>query len=63
MTFPPEVLKAMKKANDELMEEYSASDAGFKEVYESQKAYMAKAREWTRMSEYLYLETSEMVKE
>ncbi len=63
MTFPPEVLKEMKKATDELMEEYAANNPEFKEVYESQKEYMVKAREWTRMSEYLYIQTSEMVKE
>jgi TRAP-type mannitol/chloroaromatic compound transport system substrate-binding protein len=63
MTFPPEVLKEMKKATDELMEEYAANNPEFKEVYESQKEYMIKAREWTRMSEYLYIQTSEMVKE
>lgn len=63
MTFPPDVLKAMKKANDELMNEYAASNAEFKEIYDSQKDYMAKAREWTTMSEYLYIKTTEMVKE
>ena len=60
-SFPPEVLMAMKKATDEVMEGYATESADFKEVYESQKAYMAKAREWTKMSEYYYLQTSEAV--
>ncbi|GAB6190690.1 hypothetical protein [Desulfocastanea catecholica] len=63
MIFPEPVLKAMKKATDEVMEGYAAQDAAFKEVYESQKAYMAKAREWTKMSTQYYLQTSEMVAE
>lgn len=63
MIFPEPVLKAMKKATDEVMEGYAAQDAAFKEVYESQKAYMAKAREWTKMSTQYYLQTSAMVAE
>ncbi|MEE4243521.1 MAG: hypothetical protein V2I36_18825, partial [Desulfopila sp.] len=59
--FPEPVLKAMKKANDEVMDAYAAENEEFKTVYESQKAYMAKAREWTKMSEYYYVQTSEMV--
>lgn len=61
MIFPEPVLKAMKKANDEVMEAYAAENPEFKEVYESQKAYMAKAREWTKMSTQYYLETSAKV--
>lgn len=62
-TFPKEVLQAMKKATDEVMDGYAAENPDFKEVYESQKAYMMKARKWTMMSDYHYLETSEMVAE
>ncbi|MCP3891754.1 MAG: ABC transporter substrate-binding protein [Desulfobulbaceae bacterium] len=61
--FPQDVLKAMKAATDEVMEGYAAENADFKEVYDSQKAYMAKAREWTKMSTQYYLQTSEMVAE
>jgi TRAP-type mannitol/chloroaromatic compound transport system substrate-binding protein len=63
MIFPEPVLKAMKKATDEVMEGYAAQNAEFKEVYESQKSYMAKARQWTKMSTQYYLQTSEMVEE
>ena len=45
------------------MEGYAAQDPAFKEVYDSQKAYMAKARQWTKMSTQYYLQTSEMVGE
>jgi TRAP-type mannitol/chloroaromatic compound transport system substrate-binding protein len=63
MIFPEPVLKAMKKATDEVMEGYAAQNAEFKEVYESQQSYMAKARQWTKMSTQYYLQTSEMVEE
>ena len=53
----------MKKANDEVMEAYAAQDPLFKEVYESQKAYMAIGRPWTKMSDYYYIETSEIVEQ
>ena len=60
-TFPEVVLKAMKKANDEVMDGYAAKNAEFKAVYDSQKEYMAKARKWTKMSDYYYIQTSELV--
>ena len=40
MTFPEPVLKAMSKANDEVLEAYAAENEEFKEVYESRKAYL-----------------------
>lgn len=63
MTFPEPVLKAMKKATDEVLEGYAAENAEFKEVYESRKAYLAIARPWTKISEQNYLETFDAVTE
>lgn len=60
-TFPKEVLKSMKKATEEVMESYSKKDPLFKEIYESQQAYMNKARKWTKISTYDYIKTAEMV--
>jgi TRAP-type mannitol/chloroaromatic compound transport system substrate-binding protein len=60
-TFPATVLKAMKKANDEVMEGYAKENEEFKTVYESQKSYMGMAREWTKMSDYYYIQTTEAV--
>ncbi len=54
-TFPKEVMDAMKKANDELLVEKAKGQPLLKEVLDSQKAYQEKAREWTKMSDYLYL--------
>ena len=63
MTFPPEVLKAMKAASDEVLAGYAAENPEFKEVYESRKAYLATARPWTKVSEQYYIETSDIVAE
>uniref|UniRef100_UPI0040488A34 TRAP transporter substrate-binding protein n=1 Tax=Aliarcobacter sp. TaxID=2321116 RepID=UPI0040488A34 len=54
-TFPKEVMDAMKKANDELLVEMTKDAPLLKEVLDSQAAYQKKAREWTKMSDYLYL--------
>jgi len=62
-TFPKEVLQAMKKASDEILDEYAAQDASFKEVLDSQRAYTQKARAWTAISEYNYIKTSEELAE
>jgi TRAP-type mannitol/chloroaromatic compound transport system substrate-binding protein len=54
-TFPADVIAAMKTENQKLLEEKAAQDATFKEIYESQKAYMKKVRKWTEISDYAYL--------
>ncbi len=54
-TFSPKIIAAMKKANDELLAEASASDPTFKEILDSQRAYMKMARKWTAISDYAYL--------
>ena len=53
--FPPPVLKAMKKANDELIAELEQKGGTTKEIIESQRVFMKKAREWSKISEYYYL--------
>jgi len=54
-TFPKPVMDAMKDANDKLLVEKTKSNPMLKEILDSQNAYMKKAREWTKMSDYLYL--------
>ncbi len=46
----------MKKANNELLIEKAKESPLVKEVLKSQKEYLEKAREWTKMSDYKYLE-------
>jgi TRAP-type mannitol/chloroaromatic compound transport system substrate-binding protein len=60
-TFPIPVLKAMKKATDDIMNEYASKNALFKEIWTDYKAYQKKARVWTMMSEYYYLKASKEV--
>ena len=61
MTFPEPVLAAMKKASDEVHNDYAAKDPLFKEVFDSQNTFMKKARQWTKISELYYLLESEKV--
>jgi TRAP-type mannitol/chloroaromatic compound transport system substrate-binding protein len=63
MTFPKPVLQAMKKATDEVLSGYAAQDPLFKEIMDSQNAYMKEAREWTNNSTLYYLETSNAVRD
>jgi TRAP-type mannitol/chloroaromatic compound transport system substrate-binding protein len=54
-TFSKDIMDAMKKANQELRTEMSAENPLLKDILDSQDAYMKKVREWTKMSDYLYL--------
>jgi len=54
-TFAPEILDAMKAANKALLEETAAKDPQFKEILDSQQAYLAKARAWSFVSDYAYM--------
>jgi len=57
-TFPLPVLKALKKATDEVFADYASKNAKFKEIYQDYMAYMKKARPWSMMSQYYYLQMS-----
>ncbi len=54
-TLPKDVMDALKKANKELRDELSAKSPLLKEVLDSQDKYMKRVREWSKMSDYLYL--------
>ena len=54
-SFPTSVMNAMKKANKELLVEKTKGKPLLKEILDSQAAFQKKAREWTKMSDYLYL--------
>jgi TRAP-type mannitol/chloroaromatic compound transport system substrate-binding protein len=62
-SFPKAVLKKMKEETDNVLDGYAEKDAFFKKVLSSQREFMAKAREWTTISEFYYLETSAAVHE
>jgi len=54
-TFPKEVMDAMKKTNAELLVEKTKGQPLLKEILDSQSAFQKKAREWTKMSDFIYL--------
>jgi len=54
-TFPKEVMDAMKKANADLRVEKTKGQPLLKEILDSQEAYQEKVREWTKMSDFIYL--------
>jgi TRAP-type mannitol/chloroaromatic compound transport system substrate-binding protein len=58
-TFSPEILEAMKAANNRLLEEAAAKDPQFKEILDSQRAYLAKARAWSIVSDYAYMKDNQ----
>jgi len=57
-SFPLPVMKALKKATDEVLEEYASKNELFKEIWENQKEFMQKARKWSEMEEYGYIKTT-----
>lgn len=57
MKFPPNVLKAMKKANDEIIADLEKKGGLTKEIIDSQRNYQNKARKWTKISEYYYMKS------
>jgi TRAP-type mannitol/chloroaromatic compound transport system substrate-binding protein len=61
-SFPPSVLRAMSKANDEIMHKYASKNKLFREIYHNQQAFMKKARAWSKMEEYGYLKSLENIK-
>ena len=58
-TFPPAVMDAMREANQELLAAEAKADPMAKKIQESQAAFLAKAREWTRISDSAYLKSQE----
>ncbi|MCZ2722326.1 TRAP transporter substrate-binding protein [Marinomonas sp. 15G1-11] len=62
-TFPKDVLAAMKKANQELLEEKAAADPLAKEILDSQAEYLKTARVWTNISDRAYLDSLETISE
>lgn len=54
-SFPDEVLNAFKEANTQILEEEAAKDPLFKEILDSQRAFIDNARAWTKMGDYAYI--------
>ena len=54
-SLPKPVMKSLKKVNDELLAKFSKDNPLLKQTLDSQNDYLKKVRQWTKMSDYLYL--------
>ena len=54
-TFPDDVLDAFKKANDELLNEVAERSPMAKKVIESQKIFLERSKDWSRITDEDYL--------
>ncbi|RBW47792.1 ABC transporter substrate-binding protein [Psychromonas sp. B3M02] len=57
-TFPPEVLTALKKANDDILAEKAADDEMAARIIKSQQDYLKLVRVWTDISEFGYIQST-----
>lgn len=53
--FPPEVMSALKEANDRLLAAHAEKDELAKEIQASQANYLEQVRSWTDISHRAYL--------
>lgn len=61
--FPQSVLKAMKKANDEIIAKLYKRGGLTAKIIDSQREYQKTVREWTDISEYNYLKNMANIEE
>ena len=54
-TFPNDVLDAFKKANDELLNDVAEKSPMAKKVIESQKVFLERSKDWSRITDEDYL--------
>jgi len=54
-TFPKQVIAKLKEENTKLLDEIASKDPLFKEILDSQRAYLGPMREWIKISDYAYL--------
>lgn len=59
LSFPSEVLKALNHASDEILNSLAAQDELFKEILDSQREFLSKARQWSDISINAYIKNSE----
>ena len=53
--FPADVIAALKKATNEILDEEAAKDPMFKEILDSQRAFLKIGREWNKISTVAYI--------
>ena len=55
-TFPKDVLKAFKKANNELLIEAAEKSPFARKIIESQQEFLSKAKDWSKITDEDYLQ-------
>jgi len=60
-SFSPEIMRALRQATDEILAEQSEKNPDFKEIWESQKAFLAKARAYSSAADFAYIEKTSAV--
>lgn len=54
-TFPKDIIEKLKVENDKLIADLSTKNPTFKEIMDSQQAYLSSVRKWSQISDYAYL--------
>ncbi len=62
-SYPKPVLKAMKSAADDVYAKYADANPKFKEIHADYMGYMKKARAWSMMMQYGYLDLNKKLAE
>nr|WP_297457667.1 TRAP transporter substrate-binding protein [uncultured Halomonas sp.] len=60
-SLPDDVLKALAKASDEVLQEEADSDPDSAKIYESYRDFQKKVRRYTDVGDFAYLKTRELV--
>ncbi len=53
--FPPEVVDALRKTTNRLLDEFAEKDTQAREIITSQRDYLKQVRPWTNISDKAYL--------
>ena len=61
-SLPTNVLIDLDKSKKLIFEQYSKENKLFKEIYNSQKAFIKKARNWSQLEEYSYIKSINKIK-
>ena len=59
MTFPKEVMQALRAENNRLINEFEKKDPLTKELIDSQRRYLKQIRAWTKISDQAYINSNQ----
>ena len=61
-TLPKKVLEDLATSKDLIFKQYSKENKLFKEIYENQQMFLKKARQWSILEEYSYINSTKQLK-